>query len=105
MAFPKIPVLGIEGLDWLKNSALAEDRIEKARGIKQLADEMGISMVKFSLAWCLKNPNVSTVILGASKVSQLKENLQAIDAIPLLTPEILEKIETILNNKPILAEF
>lgn len=103
--FPKDTRLGIEGLDWLKNRALAEDRIEKARGIKQLADEMGISMVILSLAWCLKNPNVSTVILGASKVAQLKENLQAIDAIPLLTPEILEKIETILNNKPILAEY
>lgn len=103
--FPKDTRLGIEGLDWLKNRALAEDRIEKARGIKKLADEMGISMVILSLAWCLKNPNVSTVILGASKVAQLKENLQAIDAIPLLTPEILEKIETILNNKPFLAEY
>ncbi len=62
-------------------------------------------MVKLSLAWCLKNPNVSTVILGASKVAQLKENLTAIDTIPLLTPEIMEEIEGVLQNKPVLPEF
>jgi len=103
--FPTDTRLGIEGLDWLKNRALAEDRIEKARGIKIIADKLNVSMVKLALAWCLKNPNVSTVILGASKVAQLKENLTAIDTLALLTPEVMEEIEGVLQNKPVLPEF
>jgi aryl-alcohol dehydrogenase-like predicted oxidoreductase len=53
-----------------------------------------------SLAWCLKNPNVSTVILGASKLQQLQENMQALEAQQLLTVEVMQRIEDILQNKP-----
>jgi aryl-alcohol dehydrogenase-like predicted oxidoreductase len=53
-----------------------------------------------SLAWCAANPNVSTVILGASKMSQLTDNLKALDALPSLTPEVMDKIESVLGNKP-----
>jgi aryl-alcohol dehydrogenase-like predicted oxidoreductase len=53
-----------------------------------------------SLAWCLKNPNVSTVILGASKLHQLQENMQALGAQELLTPDVMQRIEDILQNKP-----
>ena len=61
-------------------------------------------MAHLSIAWCLKNPNVSTVILGASRLSQLEDNLSAMDALSKLTPEVVERIETIVANKPADAE-
>lgn len=103
--FPENTRLGMEGLDWLKNRALANDRIEKARKIKKIADQLNVSMVKLSLAWCLKNPNVSTVILGASKTSQLTENFEALDVVAHLTPDAMEAIDAVLDNKPVLPEF
>ena len=66
---------------------------------------MDLSLPIMSLAWCLKNPNVSTVILGASKETQLIENLNALDAQEKLTMEVLERIETILGNKPVYPAF
>jgi len=60
---------------------------------------------KLAIAWCVKNPNVSTAILGASKPAQLKENLTALEVLPLLTSEVIEKIEGILLNKPVLPLF
>jgi voltage-dependent potassium channel beta subunit len=90
-------------LAWLKNNLLSEEgqvKIEKAKQIKVIADELGISLPKLGIAWVLKNPNVSTVILGASKSHQLAETLQALDVVDHLTPEVMEKIEVILKNKP-----
>ena len=63
-----------------------------------------MSMAHLSIAWCLKNPNVSTVILGASRLSQLEDNLNAMDALTKLTPEVIERIETIVANKPTVGE-
>ncbi|MFM8916725.1 MAG: aldo/keto reductase, partial [Bacteroidota bacterium] len=103
--FPDDTRLGIEGMDWLKNRVLREETIEKVRKIKNIADGLGLSLAKLSLAWCLKNKNVSTVILGASKVHQLKENLEAMDAAALLTPEVMSEIDLILDNKPVLPDF
>ncbi|MFT4770085.1 MAG: aryl-alcohol dehydrogenase-like predicted oxidoreductase [Cryomorphaceae bacterium] len=57
------------------------------------------------MAWCLKNENVSTVILGASKASQLEENLKAAEVKSKLTPEVMEEIEVILDNKPQHPQF
>lgn len=74
--------------------------IQKAIQIEALAKELGISSAVLSIAWCAKNPIISSVILGASKNHQLQETLTAIDAIPLLSNEVLEKIESILQNKP-----
>lgn len=62
--------------------------------------ELGCSVAHLALAWIARNPNTSTVILGASKPEQVVENLKALDVIPKLTPEILDKIEEILKNKP-----
>ncbi|MDX2245639.1 MAG: aldo/keto reductase [Bacteroidia bacterium] len=91
----------IQGLDWLKTEVFKEGRLEKVRELTTLAGEYGMSMTHMALAWCAKNPNVSSVILGASKVSQLEDNLKSLDALPKLTDEVLEKIETILQNKPV----
>jgi len=74
--------------------------IEKAKALGKLADDLGISSAVLAIAWCAKNPNVSSVILGASKTHQLQETLTAIDALPLLTQDVLDKIESILQNKP-----
>jgi voltage-dependent potassium channel beta subunit len=103
--FPEGTRLGIEGMDWLKNRVLREERLEQVRSIKKIADDLNISLVKLSLAWCLKNKNVSTVILGASKVAQLKENFEAVDALPLLTERLMQQLEEVLKNKPVLPEF
>jgi len=95
----------IEGLEWLKERNLTVEKLEKVKALKKLADEIGLSLPKFALAWCLKNPNVSTVILGASKDSQLKENFDALDSVKLLTEDVMTNIETILKNKPALSDF
>jgi aryl-alcohol dehydrogenase-like predicted oxidoreductase len=57
-------------------------------------------MAQLAIAWCLKNPNVSSVITGASRVSQVHENMKALDVAAQLTPEVLEKIDSVLENKP-----
>lgn len=85
-----------QGLDWLREQALQEVKLAKVRQLTRIAQNLDISMPVLALAWCLKNPNVSTVILGASKLTQLTENLKALDAVPLLTTEIMEAIYKVL---------
>ncbi len=97
---PKDARLNRDELSWLKDKAVVEENLNKVTELTKLAKELGISMPLLALAWCLKNENVSTVILGASKTSQLKENLKAPGAKEKLTDEVMEKIEEILDNKP-----
>lgn len=98
--------LNIEGMDWLKERTLGDNsRIEKTKKLDALAKELGTTLPKLSIAWCVKNPNVSTAILGASKPDQLKETLTSLEVLPLLTPEVLSKIDAILDNKPVLAQY
>jgi aryl-alcohol dehydrogenase-like predicted oxidoreductase len=93
-------------MDWLKERTLGDaTRIEKTKQLDLLAKEIGTTLPKLGVAWCAKNTNVSTVILGASKTEQLKETITSLDALPLLTGEIIEKIETILQNKPVQPLF
>lgn len=99
--FPEDTRLSIEGLDWLKDRELTEQRIEKVRKLTAFAQELGTTMPLLALAWAIKPSYVSTAITGASKVSQLQENLKAIEvAATILTPEVMNKIEEILDNKP-----
>lgn len=98
--FPKGTRFDIEGLDWLKENVFVDNRQEKTRELTAVAQEIGISMTHLALAWCLKNPHVSTMILGASKVEQLEENLKTFDAMPKLTDEVMARIEGIVQNKP-----
>ena len=98
--FPKGTRFDIEGLDWLKENVFVDQRQEKTRELTALAQEIGISLTHLALAWCLKNPHVSTVILGASKVEQIQENLKTFDALPKLTADVMEQIEAIVQNKP-----
>lgn len=98
--FPEGTRLGMQGLEWLKERALTPERMEKVRALDKLSAELGTSIPKLAVAWCLKNPRVSSVILGASKPQHLEETLQALNVVSLITPEVMEKIEGILKNKP-----
>ncbi|MBB2149097.1 potassium channel beta subunit family protein [Pedobacter gandavensis] len=97
--------LELKGMEWLKDAVLNEEKLKKAEKLQGLADQLNVSLAKLSLAWCLKNPNVSTVILGASKTAQLKENLTTLEVLPLLTEQVMTDIEDIMQTKPHLPEF
>ncbi|MBC7616326.1 MAG: aldo/keto reductase [Pedobacter sp.] len=97
--------LELKGMEWLKNKTLAADRLKKVEDLQKLADKMNLSLAKLSLAWCLKNPNVSTMILGASKSAQLKENLTVLEVVPLLTDKVMESIDKLMGTKPVLSAF
>lgn len=99
-ANPKDTRFSIESLEWLKNRLLVEENIVKVKLLKGVADKLNTTLAKLAIAWCLKNPNVSTVILGATKVSQLQENLTAMEIVPLLTQEIMDEIDAITGTKP-----
>jgi voltage-dependent potassium channel beta subunit len=88
------------GYEWLKEDVLTPERIEKVKQLAPLAGDLGVTLAQLALAWCLKNPNVSTVITGASRPEQVHENMKALDVVAKLTPEVMERIEKILNNKP-----
>ena len=95
--------MALPDYQWLRERLESEQgraQIRTAGELKPIADELGIPLSRMALAWCLKNPNVSSVIAGASSVDQLKENLLALEALPLLTDEVMQKIEGVLQNKP-----
>lgn len=98
--FPKGTRLGVEGLEWLKEKNVTEEKLSKVSALNDLSHELGMSLPIMSLAWCLKNDNVSTVILGASKMSQLKENMKSIDVLDQMDASVMERIEKILENRP-----
>ena len=103
--FPDDTRLGAEVLEWLKYKWHRDDLLDKTRKLKIIAERLGTTLPKLSLAWCLKNPNVSTVILGASKVSQLQENIGALDTQTIVSDTILQEINLILGNTPIQPEY
>lgn len=95
--------VNLPGYEWLRRkfeSPEGQAKIAKTRELAALAQELDASLPCMALAWCAVNPNVSTVILGASRQSQLEENLKALDVVPKLTPEIMDRIDGILQNKP-----
>ena len=102
---PKGSRLSLEGFDWLKEKVLLEDRVKKVKKLSELAAKLGATTAAVSIAWCIKNPNVSTAILGATKKQQLLDNLKALEVAEKLTPEVLEKIEAIMKTKPAAPEF
>lgn len=101
--------LALEDYTWLKDAITGsedfETKIAQVRQMTEIARELGLSMAQLALLWTLKNPNVSSVITGASRVSQVEENMKAIDALPRLTDSVMEQIEGILQNKPSIPTF
>jgi voltage-dependent potassium channel beta subunit len=97
--------LALPEYQWLRDQIMTDEgkrRIEKAAQMTPIAEELGMTTAQLAIAWCLKNPNVSTVIMGASKVGQLEENLKAMDFVSALTDDVMERIEAILENKPVM---
>ncbi len=97
----------LQGYDWLKREILSEDskrKIEKVHQLEPIAEELGCTLAQLAIAWCLRNPDVSTVITGASKRSQVLENIQAASIKDNLSVDLLERIEGILQNKPLEEE-
>ncbi|MEN9312431.1 MAG: hypothetical protein RIS91_856 [Bacteroidota bacterium] len=92
--------LNRDELGWLSERLNQESHAKKVAQLLGLAADLGVSMPQLGVAWCLKNPDVSTVILGATKPEQLQETLTAPTILPLLTEEVMGRIEDILQNKP-----
>jgi voltage-dependent potassium channel beta subunit len=100
---PKDSRLDLDGFDWLREGYESQEGKEKIIKVGQLmpiAEELGCTMAQLALAWCLLNPDVSTVITGASKTEQVEENMASLEIVPKLTDEVLDRIEEILDNKP-----
>jgi voltage-dependent potassium channel beta subunit len=93
----------LEGYKWLKEEfekVEGRAKIETVKKIEPIAKELGVTMAQLAIAWCLKNPNVSSVITGASKPDQVSENMRSIDAVEQLTPEVMTRIDSLLHNRP-----
>lgn len=84
-----------------KGGLLSQENIEKVKKLTKIANDLGATMAQLAIAWLLKNPNVSTVITGASRAEQVKENVKAAEIKEKITEDVMEKIENILDNKPI----
>ncbi|WKK57463.1 aldo/keto reductase [Sphingobacterium sp. BN32] len=93
--------MSLEGYEWLKERAVVEDKLNRVKALGEFANELGVSLPTLSIAWCLSNPNVTTAILGATRESQLTENLKALEVLPLITPEVKERIDLIMGTKPV----
>jgi voltage-dependent potassium channel beta subunit len=102
---PKGSRLALPEMSWLKDRLIADDKIKKVKKLSELAEKLGVTTASLSIAWCIKNPHVTTAILGATKKQQLLDNLKAIEVMAKLTPDVLEKIEKIMQTKPVLPEF
>ncbi len=88
----------LEDFSWLRGRLTDQEAIAKIRRLQGIADDIGATMAQMALAWCLKNPHVSTVITGASRVEQVRENMKALDVLPKLTPEVMARIEKIIGK-------
>jgi len=94
---PKDSRAGVMNADWLTNSVTDSEKNAKVKALEPIAKELDCTLAQLSLAWCLKNPFVSTVITGASQVSQLHENMKASEIAAKLTPETLERIDQVMG--------
>ncbi len=95
--------LALPGYEWLRERVMgpgSERTLARVRKLGDLAQELGCTQAQLALAWCLANPNVSTVITGATGVEQVEENMGALEVLPRLTADVLERIEKIVENRP-----
>ncbi|MEX2478118.1 MAG: aldo/keto reductase [Gracilimonas sp.] len=96
--------LDLDKYSWLRKKLLETEegkaKLQKVEKLASVSDDLGIPMPQLALIWCLKNPNVSTVITGASNVDQVEQNMKAIDLVDKVDEAAMEKIEDILDNKP-----
>ncbi|RMD51935.1 MAG: voltage-dependent potassium channel subunit beta [Candidatus Thermofonsia bacterium] len=100
---PEDSRMALKGYEWLRSMLESEEgqkRLQKVRELTAVAEELGTNMARLAIAWTIKNPHVSTVITGASRVSQVEDNMHALEVVDKLTDDVMEKIEEILDNKP-----
>lgn len=93
----------LPGYEWMREIVEGEEgqkRIARVRQLSTIAESLDTSTTRLALAWCLKNPHVSTVILGASRVEQVHDNLGALEVLPRMTDDVMAAIEDVLGNKP-----
>lgn len=88
----------LEGYEWLWDLITDDRALDRVRALVPIADELGCTMSQLAIAWVARNPDVSSVILGASRVSQLEENLAALDVVPLLTGDVLARIDDAVST-------
>ena len=88
----------LKGYEWLRDRFTDQEALAKVKALGDFAKEIGMSLPHMAVAWCLKNPNVSSAITGASRVEQVRDNMKAMDAVARLTPDVMERIEEILGN-------
>jgi voltage-dependent potassium channel beta subunit len=96
---PKDSRGALKGYEWLNNLLTDEQKLAKVASLEPIAKELGCSLPQLALAWCLKNPFVSTVITGASRLEQVHENMKAADVVDAITPEVMERIDVIFGVK------
>jgi aryl-alcohol dehydrogenase-like predicted oxidoreductase len=95
--------MSLPDYQWLRErieSPEGRENLRKAAELEGLAKRLGVPLSQLAIAWCLKNPNVSSVILGASSPEQLRQNLDSLDKVELLTNEVIDEIEGLLGNRP-----
>lgn len=102
---PEDSRFALEGFDWLKDRWIADEKLGRVKKLTDLAGELGASASALSIAWTIRNPNVTTAILGATKKEQLTQNLEALTVLPKLTPEMMQRIDDIMGTKPALPEY
>jgi voltage-dependent potassium channel beta subunit len=90
----------LQGYDWLKDHVITKENVAKVKRLQEVAKELGCTMAQLALAWAVRNQHVSTVITGATKAQQVEENMGALDVVPSLNADVLERIEGILQNRP-----
>jgi len=95
----------LPGYEWLKDYVLTPQNLKKVEQLEPTAKAMGCSLAQLALAWCLKNPNVSTVITGATRPEQVAENMKAEEIVQNLNDDIMQKLDEILGNKPTFEEM
>jgi len=94
----------LPGYEWLKEYVLTKPNIEKVKQIAPVAKGLGCTLAQLALAWCLKNQYVSTVITGATRPEQVVENMKAEDLVERLSSDVMERLDSILGNKPTFEE-
>lgn len=101
---PEDSRLALEGFEWLKDKTLSDEKIGRVRALAQVAGKLDTSLATLSIAWCLSNPNVTSVILGATKEAQLTENLKALEVLEKITPEVRAEIDAVMGTAPAVPE-
>jgi voltage-dependent potassium channel beta subunit len=96
---PKESRGALKGYSWLRESLTDQEKLDKVRALQPIAKELGCTLAQLSLAWCLQNPNVSTVITGASRVEQVRENMKAEEVASKLTLEVMARIDEAFGVK------